>query len=209
MCVLLKDPDLRPLTPGKNQRDLFCLSRDGKYLDLWIIEAKGKEAGGFDFYCFAEALGQLFHVPAALLSALLGSERGDGHGRGFEIAERLVEGWRGSGLVARATLAVLVPLWGPDAVWTDRVSVRPQPYYQRPISTMEAFLESGSTRDLPSKTKGEARFAAVLEHVACEYRVCSPPASNSFCVLCATCDQAGCFVLRKGPIRCLSRNPSS
>jgi hypothetical protein len=82
LSYLCKDPSLDLLEPGSNLRDLWALKKDGHGgIDLFILEAKGKQAGQFDFYCFAEALGQVFPVRASLLSIMLGGQKKrDGHG---------------------------------------------------------------------------------------------------------------------------------
>jgi hypothetical protein len=103
---LLNDPDVSLLKAGMNLRDLWAQRRDGETIDFWIIEAKGKEAGGFDRYCFAEALSQLFEIPAGMLSALLGTRRRAGHGLCCRFANQLLDGWQERGWRAKITLAV-------------------------------------------------------------------------------------------------------
>ena len=106
---------------------------DGDCIDVWIVEAKGKEAGPFDRYCFAEALSQLFEIPAEPLSALLGTQRKAGHGLCIKFANQLLRGWLERGWEARITLAVLIPLWKPDVIWNGTTAIlRSQSYFQRP-----------------------------------------------------------------------------
>lgn len=89
--VLRDELDLSRLSPGTNQRDLFALRRSDRRVDLWLVEAKGKEAAEFDHYTVAEAIGQLFPVPAEPLSALLGGPRApatDGARRSLRACSR-------------------------------------------------------------------------------------------------------------------------
>ena len=47
---LCSEPSLATLIPGVNLRDFWALRRSGPDIDLYIVEAKGKEAGGFELY---------------------------------------------------------------------------------------------------------------------------------------------------------------
>lgn len=124
LAALLARPTLTGLVSGQNLRDLWALRVDENRADLWIIEAKGKEAGGFEHYCVAEALGQLFPVPAEPLSELLGSRRGAGHGLCWNYANQLLPAWLAQGLKVRLTLGLLLPFWAPDVVWGSDARVR-------------------------------------------------------------------------------------
>ncbi len=130
---------LKGLFPGTNQRDLWAIKRSGSEIEAWIIEAKGKEAGGFEHYCFAEAMGQLFEVSTDVLTALLGQKRRAGHGLCWRIANTLARAWKEQGLTCTISLAVLVPNWRPDVVWEGgRVCGIPDFYYSRPLAPRRA-----------------------------------------------------------------------
>jgi len=168
---LIDDPDVGRMTAGVNLRDLWAHRRDGNHIDFWIVEAKGKEAGGFDRYCFAEALSQIFEIPADLLTALLGSSRKASHGLCYKIANQLQLGWQQKGWQATVTLAVLVPLWMPDVIWNSgRPKPRPKSYYQRPCDEFTDFIENGSSRS-SSPNKGEAIFGQILEYLESRYSI--------------------------------------
>jgi hypothetical protein len=168
---LIEEPDVRRMTAGVNLRDLWAHRREGNHIDFWIIEAKGKEAGSFDRYCFAEALSQIFEIPAEPLTALLGTRRRASHGLCYRIAEQLLLGWQRKGWQATVTLAVLVPRWTPDVTWdSGRPKPRPTPYYQRPCDEFTEFINNGISRSR-SPTRGEAIFAQILEHLESQYSI--------------------------------------
>ncbi|MBW1972514.1 MAG: hypothetical protein JRI44_06730 [Deltaproteobacteria bacterium] len=56
LLKLIDEPDLSKLASGKNLRDLWALRKNGKNIELYIIEAKGKESYEFDYYCFTNDL---------------------------------------------------------------------------------------------------------------------------------------------------------
>lgn len=111
LAQLIREPSLAPLTPGVNLRDFWALRRRGPDIDLWIVEAKGKEAYEFDFYCLAETFGQVFPVSADPLSAMLGAKRGPGHGICWDAAQRLFAAWTEQGFRPTMTVGALVPEW--------------------------------------------------------------------------------------------------
>jgi hypothetical protein len=198
---LIEDPDLRRMTAGVNLRDLWAQRREGDHIDFWIVEAKGKEAGGFDRYCFAEALSQLFEIPAEPLTSLLGTRRKASHGLCFKLANQLVVGWKQRGWQATITLAVLVPLWTPDVIW-DGATAKPRSrsYYQRPYDEFVKFVEHGGSHTLSLK-QGEAAFGQVLEGLETKYSIRALSRSDSgirFRLL-TTCANAttGEFVLQE------------
>ncbi len=163
---LLVSPALGNLVPGSNQRDLWALRRVGSQIDLWIIEAKGKEAYGFDHYCFAETLGQLFEVSGEWLTALLGAQKGDGHGLCWRIARRLHQAWSQQGLAPTITLAVLVPHWAPDVVWDNgRPRTVPEGYYSRPVAACRQYLRTGDSAAVAGRHKYQRAFGAILEEL--------------------------------------------
>jgi hypothetical protein len=203
---LVNDPDLRRLTAGTNLRDLWAQRRDGNQIDFWIIEAKGKEAGGFDRYCFAEALSQVFEIPAEPLSALLGSRRKASHGLCFKVANQLMEGWRKKGFEVKITLAVLVPLWTPDVIWDGAAAkTRPLPYYQRPYDEFVEFIEQESSHASTS-TKAAAAFKNILAGLEANYSIRSlslPDSEIRFRILTTSTNHAsGKFILREFPTSC-------
>jgi hypothetical protein len=169
---LISDVSLDGLTPGVNQRDLWALRRNQDAIDLWIIEAKGKEAAGFDHYCFAEVLGQVFEIPAAPLTDLLGTQRKAGHGLCWRIASRVNDAWKVRRLKATVTIAILLPAWTPDVVWkSGQACCIPQPYYGRALEKFNQFLTSGETDADNRKFKYKRAFGEVLEHLQKEYAI--------------------------------------
>ena len=162
---LIRRPSLDSLRPGANLRDLWALRVSGNDVDLWIVEAKGKQAGGFEHYCVAEALGQLFPVPAEPLSDLLGSRHGPGHGLCLTYSHQLLDGWRSAGRRPRITLGLLLPWWRPDVVWGDRIArAIPGSYFDRPQRALEEFLGGRDSR-AKSGTPKERAFGSVLEQI--------------------------------------------
>jgi hypothetical protein len=191
------------MTAGVNLRDLWAQRHDDDCIDVWIVEAKGKEAGAFDRYCFAEALSQLFEIPAEPLSALLGSHRKAGHGLCFKCANQLLRGWLERGWKARITLAVLIPLWTPDVIWNGTTAkLRSQSYFQRPYEEFIEFIDEGRSH-ASSVKKGETTFAQILEGLEARYQLRSLSRSNSglcFRLLSTYTDFAtGRFILRQYP----------
>jgi hypothetical protein len=171
VSALIHTPDLLNLTPGRNLRDLWALRKEGKTVDLWIVEAKGKEAWPFDYYSFAEALSQVFPVQGELLSALLGGAKRAGHGLCWKLARRLHDGWRSQGLNPTVTVAVLVPEWIPDVVWANGEAKRvPGCYYGRPLSTFREFIATGKTDSSSGRFKYLREFGKILDEVE---RVCA------------------------------------
>jgi hypothetical protein len=166
ISALIRTPDLSMLSPGVNLRDLWALRREGAVVELFIIEAKGKEAWPFDYYSFAEALSQVFPVPAELLSALLGAARRAGHGLCLKFAKRLYDAWRLHGYLPTITVAVLVPEWVPDVVWIDSRTKRISDcYYARPLSTFRQFLATGKTDSKSGAHKYQREFGKILDEV--------------------------------------------
>ncbi len=165
LAALLARPSLAGLARGHNLRDLWALRVGDGHADLWIVEAKGKEAGGFEHYCVAEALGQLFPLPAEPLSELLGSSRGAGHGLCWDYARRLLPAWRAQGLKVRVTLGLLLPFWAPDVIWGSDARVREVagPCFARPLRALHEFIESGRSDATSRHHKYERAFGAVLE----------------------------------------------
>ncbi len=176
---LLNEPDVSHLQAGVNLRDLWAYCCDGDSIDFWIIEAKGKEAGGFDRYCFAEALSQLFEVPSELLTKLLGAPKSAGHGLCYKFATQLLTGWQQRGWRANITLAVLIPCWDSDVVWDGgKARPRSRSYYQRPIDEVVEFINQGSSH-ASSKKKGESVFGQILEWLENSYSIRVLSRSNS------------------------------
>ncbi len=196
---LSRVPRLSPLVPGKNLRDLWALRAEGRTLDLWIIEAKGKEAGEFDYYCVAEALGQLFPVPAEPLSQLLGEQRSAGHGHCWSIAQKLASAWQSAGFQPRITLGLLLPLWRPDVVWRNkRLSFIPGAYLDRSVTALGEFLGGGESEARTGRYKYQRAFGSVLEEIeaTCDLRALAAATDGlRFRVLLATTNQAGGFQL--------------
>jgi hypothetical protein len=204
-CLIGK-PDLKQMTPGVNLRDLWALRLDGDCIDLWIIEAKGKEAGGFSRYCFAEALSQLFEISAELLSTLLGSRRRASHGLCYRFANQFVSGWKERGRQATVTIAVLIPLWNSDAIWNGVAKTRYRAYYQQPFDELVEFVGKGSSR-ATSARKIEATFGRILEELESNYAIrkmahagteirfrvltaCSEPTTGEFMLNCFPMDRS-------------------
>ena len=176
---LIADPDLEKMTAGVNLRDLWAQRHDGDNIDFWIVEAKGKEAGGFDRYCFAETLSQLFEIPAQSLTALLGNYHKTSHGLCVKFANQLLNGWKERGWRATITLAVLIPLWEYDVIWDGGVAKpRSRAYYQRPFGELVEFIDHG-TSHASSKKKGEAAFGQILEGLESQYSLRALARSNS------------------------------
>jgi hypothetical protein len=171
ISALLDVPNLLALTPGRNLRDLWALRKEGKTVNLWIIEAKGKEAWPFDYYSFAEALSQVFPVPGELLTALLGGAKGPGRGLCWRFSKRLHDAWKSQGFNPTITVAVLVPEWVPDVVWVNSSARRiPGSYYGRPLSTFREFLATGRTDSSTGRFKYLREFGKILDEVE---RVCA------------------------------------
>jgi len=146
LASLIVKPDLTRLTSGVNQRDLWALRQRDEHIELIIIEAKGKEAYEFDHYCFAEALAQVFPVPAEPLSLLLGTKRGSGHGLCWQYAKRLYTAWLEAGFKPTITVALLLPEWTPDIVWSGgKIRHIPDAFYSRPLAEFRQFLTTGET----------------------------------------------------------------
>ncbi|HNO80580.1 MAG TPA: hypothetical protein PKN33_21240 [Phycisphaerae bacterium] len=169
---LISDVSLGGLSPGVNQRDLWALWQDQDAVDLWIIEAKGKEAAEFEHYCFAEVLSQVFEVPAEPLTDLLGARRKAGHGLCWKFASRISDAWLQRGLTVTVTVAILLPAWAPDIVWKSGLDCHIQkPYYGRALESFNRFLSSGETDAHRGKFKYERAFGEVLEHLQSEYEI--------------------------------------
>jgi hypothetical protein len=163
IASLLQTGSLDGLTAGINQRDLLALRREGDQLDLWIVEAKGKEAGGFEHYCFAEVLSQVFEVSSEVLTDLLGSRKPTSHGLCWRIARELLAAWTGQGYAPTITVAILVPNWRPDVVWGDKaVRHTESAYYARPLSAFMAYLRTGDNPGRAGRYKYERAFGTML-----------------------------------------------
>jgi len=163
---LSNEPSLGSLTPGSNLRDFWALRRVGQDIDLYIVEAKGKEAGGFESYCFAEALGQIFSVSADVLSAMLGTKRRPGHGICWSAAQHLYAAWTQRGFRPTITVAVLVPEWSPDVVWSGgRPRFIEACFYARPLANFRLFLANGIPSQGSRVHKGRAAFAQMLDEL--------------------------------------------
>lgn len=166
MTALARHPDLSRLRPGTNLRDLWALRFDGDRIDLWIIEAKGKEAYEFDHYCVVEALSQLFPVSAAPLTALLGTPRQAGHGLCWTLTQQLDSAWRSQGFIPRITLGLLLPASAPDVVWSGgKVRQLARSMYGRPLEALQQFLATGETAAQTGRYKYQRAFGALLEEL--------------------------------------------
>jgi hypothetical protein len=176
---LIADPDVAKMTAGVNLRDFWAQRRNGNNVDFWIVEAKGKEAGGFDRYCFAETLSQLFEIPAQPLTALLGNYHKASHGLCIKLASQLLNGWKEQGWHATITLAVLIPLWECDVIWDGRTAKhRSKAYYRRPFEEFVEFIDQGTSHS-SSKKKGEAAFGKILEGLESQFSLRALAHSNS------------------------------
>jgi hypothetical protein len=198
VVALTERPDLDACVPGVNQRDLWALRVEEPTIDLWIVEAKGKQASGFDYFGFAEALGQVFPLSAGVLGGLLGTKHAAGHGSCWRIAQRLMAAWTARGYRPSITLAVLVPYWAPDALWEDRrVRWIPAPYYERPVGAFRRFAAGGSAPPA-SAGKGPRLFWEGLAEVdaTCDLRrLVGAGAGLRFRLLTAGADPDAGFVL--------------
>lgn len=169
---LISNPDLSVLKPRANTRDFWALKKDGKSVDLYIIEAKGKEAYEFDYYCFAEALSQVFPTPSEPLSALLGAKRASGRGLCWQFALQLREGWIKSGYAPTVTVGLLLPEWTPDIVWSGgKVREIEGCYYARPLSDFRKFIETGETDSKSGNYKYQRAFGEVLDGLEKNFRI--------------------------------------
>lgn len=165
VSILERQPSLAPLTQGSNLRDLWALRRHGAQVDLWILEAKGKQAGGFDHLCVAEAMGQLFPLSAALLMKL-GAPPRQGHGLCFDFAKRLESAWRSRGLHPTITLALLLPYWRPDIVWSNgRARPTAASYFDRPVRALQGFLRGGDSKARTGTQQYERVFGSIMEEI--------------------------------------------
>lgn len=172
ICSLIANPDLSIIDPKQNKRDLWALRRDEKNIELYIIEAKGKQAYGFDHYCFAEALSQVFPVPREPLSMLLGAQKEASQGLCWQYARRLYHGWESAGLRPNVTVAVLVPEWSPDVVWSsNKVQHIPGCFYERPLAAFRRFLATGETDIRPGAYKYQRAFGEILNHLETNYHI--------------------------------------
>jgi hypothetical protein len=152
---LCKDPSLDSLVPIPNLRDLWALKRDGKYIDLYILEGKGKQTGGVDYYCFGEALGQVFPLSAEPLS----------HGLCWKFAQELYAAWTELGLRPTITVGLILPDWSPDIVWSNgRPSERTAGYFSRPLAEFRRFI-NGNPAVTPATSNAQTGFREMLEEV--------------------------------------------
>jgi hypothetical protein len=156
-------------------RDLWALKRhgdDGKDIDLYILEAKGKQAGGFEFYCFAGALGQVFPVSAALLSVMIGAPKNPGHGDCWRFAQKLHAVWAERGFRPMITVGLLLPEWWPDVVWTNRRSqTRPTSYFARPLADFRQFLATDAPASGPPASKRQTAFRQMLDELEAQINI--------------------------------------
>jgi hypothetical protein len=163
LALVLREASLDGLVAGVNQRDPFALKKTGADRELCIIEAKGKQAGGFDYSVAAEALGQLFPVPGPLLTDLLGSPKEDGHGRCWRFAQSVLEEWVRQGLRVTITLGLLLPEWAPDVIWSNKKARRSTAaYFQRPIAEIRQLLAGANPNSVAPLSKNLRAFRDVL-----------------------------------------------
>ena len=169
IAKLCNGPSLDTLVPGVNKRDLLALKKYGdanKRIDLYILEAKGKQASGFDFHNVACALGQVFPIPKLLLNEILGDykKKSEGYTRGecWSIAQALYGRWSALGFHPTITLGLLLPNWKPDVVWNKpQARTYPASYFERPLSELRGFLE-GVAGDEPPQTMKQSAFRRIL-----------------------------------------------
>jgi hypothetical protein len=178
---------LAELNPRVNQRDLWAMRNGSSSPELWIIEAKGKEAAEFDHYCLAEALSQLFVVPADILTDLLGSRKPDSHGLCWHMARRIHDSWARVGVRATITVAILVPDWRPDILWKGGALRRiDESFYSRPLSALYRFLDDGSSDASSGRYKYQRAFGRMLDTLESEVnlrRLCAATEGLRFRVL--------------------------
>ena len=166
LAKLSLEPSLAPLTPGSNLRDFWALRQSNQDIDLWILEAKGKEAFEFDFYCFAEALGQVFPVEADLLSIMLGTKRRSGHGICWNAAQHFHAVWTERGYQPTITVGVVVPEWSPDIVWSGgKIRSIGSCFYARPLTDFRHFLAYGTMPTGPRMFKARQAFGQMLDRL--------------------------------------------
>jgi hypothetical protein len=164
--------NLTKLESGVNLRDLWAVKElDENKFDFWIIEAKGKEAGGFERYCFAETLSQLFEVPGELMTDLFGAKKKTSHGLCYSFAQRLASSWEQLGVDVTVNLAVLIPLSSPDVVWSEGAKIRQQAYYRDPVERFEHFVTTGDSNIDNATTKGKLTFSKILDHLEEQFEI--------------------------------------
>jgi len=176
---LCEDPScFDSLAPGINQRDLWALRRrghDDREIDLYILEAKGKQASTFDYYCFGQALGQVFPVSASLVKKMGGMYRKPTpertHGRCWFLAERLYQAWTQLGLRPTITVGLLLPEWSPDILWTDKARIRQNSFYARPLADFRQFVERGDVQFESPATKARSAFRQMLHELESQIQV--------------------------------------
>ncbi len=169
---------LHGLQAGTNQRDLAAHKDTRDPQDLWLFEAKGKVAGGFDIYESAEALGQIFMYPDALLSGLLGSKSSRVGGHLWNIVDQLGDGWIAGG--RRTHLAAVVPAFSPTPVWQGggKVTMQPRPYYERPVQRVLDFVQNRNALVSRAVFKQDVLFAEVLGAIETRYGLSDLVAGN-------------------------------
>jgi hypothetical protein len=151
---LQREPSFVGIEQGKNLIDLWALRVDGKKIDLWILEGKGKQAKTFDYYNMAYALGQVFserpdsNIIADMLGALKSKSRpGPGRGLCWDYAHRLSNAWRERGFAPRITVGVLVPEWSPDIIWNGHPEEIESGYFSSPIKIFRNFVEQARSSE--------------------------------------------------------------
>jgi hypothetical protein len=161
-------PSLEGIASGRNLHDLVALRVQGRKVDFWMLEAKGKQAG-FEFFNFGYALGQIFseRSDSLLLAEMLGvKKKPPGRGLCWESAQTLFKAWTERGFIARITVAVLVPEWSPDFVWLNKQSCRKDAsYFSPPIEIFRHFIGTGKITTNAKATKPEKAFRQMVSEL--------------------------------------------
>lgn len=159
------------LREGINLRDLIAHEHTAQPRHLWLIELKGKEAGEFDYYTFAEGLGQIFKYPDELLQGLLGGGMVKAQGHLYRIAQELRKGYWGE-MNRSIHLALVVPDFSPTTVWSGgKTVIKADGVYHRPICTLLEYIKTGKSQATSGEFKYQRLFGQILEAIDREYNL--------------------------------------
>jgi hypothetical protein len=163
---LCNEPSLDSLDPGSNLRDLWASKRDGRDIYLYILEGKGKQTQGVNFYCFGEALAQVFPISAEPLRKMLGDpKKRASHGLCSKFARQLHAAWTELGLQPKITVGLILPEWSPDIVWSSgKPRERTTGYFSRPLAEFRRFA-NGELADAPPTSIAQTGFREMLDEI--------------------------------------------
>lgn len=193
IAALVEAPELGPLEPEPGREGgLWALRRDGDAVELWVVEARGKPAAGFEHHAVAAALSGIAPVRGEHLTAMFGAEAPDTPGRALAAARTLLDGWRARGLEPTVHVAIALPAWSPDVVWREG---RPTPLAEgpcvEPLRALREFLVSGERPYEDAGSRAREAFGAMLADLDASVQLRELAAAKSglcFRVLTAAAD---------------------